>query len=422
MKTQTIPSQIMRISFLLFLFCFSIAKAQIVNIPDANFKNFLLTNYALNSDYNQIPIDMNGDNEIQYSEALNIYSMPTIQVSITSFVGLEAFQNLRYLTIYWSTATTLDLSNLINLQSVELKWNANLSNLNVNGLTYLTYLTCNNNAISALDLSTNSSLNTVFCDNNNISNINFGTQNSLINLQCDSNQISTLDVSNLINLKYLKCSWNQISSLAIANLILLEELNCSTNLISSLDLSNLVNLKKLHCENNQLSAISLNSLSLLNDFNCEHNQLTSLDLMNNNNLVTLYCSGNLFTNLNVSTLTNLHTLVADSCPITTLDVSNLTSLTNLYIGGVQLQTLFMKNGSNENLYLFYSPNLQYICADATEIPAALTTVANNASTSTVVNTYCSFTPGGVYNTIAGHIIFDGNNNGCDANDPVLPKV
>ena len=33
-----------------------------------------------------------------------------------------------------------------------------------------------------------------------------------------------------------------------------------------------------------------------------------------------------------------------------------------------------------------------------------------------VNTYCSFTPGGNYNTISGQIKYDANQNGCDAND------
>ena len=46
---------------LIALFAFTISQAQIVNIPDANFKNALL---------NHIPvIDLNGDSEIQISEA-----------------------------------------------------------------------------------------------------------------------------------------------------------------------------------------------------------------------------------------------------------------------------------------------------------------------------------------------------------------
>ena len=51
-----------------------VSNAQIVNIPDANFKAYLLsantTNYiALDANNNPIVINSNGDNEIQLSEA-----------------------------------------------------------------------------------------------------------------------------------------------------------------------------------------------------------------------------------------------------------------------------------------------------------------------------------------------------------------
>ena len=58
------------------------ASAQIVNIPDANFKNALL---------NHIPvIDTNGDGEIQVSEAMMTYEIDVTAKSIQDITGLIA--------------------------------------------------------------------------------------------------------------------------------------------------------------------------------------------------------------------------------------------------------------------------------------------------------------------------------------------
>ena len=41
---------------------------------------------------------------------------------------------------------------------------------------------------------------------------------------------------------------------------------------------------------------------------------------------------------------------------------------------------------------------------------------------TVANSYCTFTPGGNYNTISGTTIFDADQNGCDITDEVNPFI
>ncbi|MDN3675883.1 hypothetical protein QWY90_00815 [Flavobacterium paronense] len=40
----------------------------------------------------------------------------------------------------------------------------------------------------------------------------------------------------------------------------------------------------------------------------------------------------------------------------------------------------------------------------------------------MLNSYCSFTPGGDYYTIQGKNRFDVNNNGCDASDVFFPNL
>ncbi|MEN9489145.1 MAG: hypothetical protein RL494_1410 [Bacteroidota bacterium] len=56
-----------------------VAKAQIVNIPDANFRNSL--NF----------VDINNDGQIQQSEALLITTLLIDHSNISSFEGIESF-------------------------------------------------------------------------------------------------------------------------------------------------------------------------------------------------------------------------------------------------------------------------------------------------------------------------------------------
>lgn len=93
--------------------------AQIVNVPDANFKNYLLNGFS-----SQQSVDTNNDGEIQVSEALAVNSLeinehPTLTGDITSLVGIEAFTNLTYLRIY-ATVTDINLSGLSQLTSLEI--------------------------------------------------------------------------------------------------------------------------------------------------------------------------------------------------------------------------------------------------------------------------------------------------------------
>ena len=75
-----------------------IGFGQNVNIPDANFKAYLVGNTAINT---------NGDNEIQVSEAsvynggIYLYAGPGsgfgLKDGITDLTGIEAFVSLTYL-------------------------------------------------------------------------------------------------------------------------------------------------------------------------------------------------------------------------------------------------------------------------------------------------------------------------------------
>jgi len=226
----------------------------VVNIPDANFKSFLIN---LTS-----PIDINGDGEIQCEEAEAFTgSLFPIFVGITNMTGIEAFVNLKNLYCQFNQITSLDVSNNTQLEMLYCQ-NNEITDLNVNGATSLNFLFCADNQLTALDVSSNTAIE---------------------NLWTYSNQLTTLDVSNNVNLRELMIFNNTISVLDLSNNVNLEGLACEDNQLTALDLSNKPNLNYLRCNNNQITSLDLSGNPALTDLQCHFNQLSSLNVKNGNN-------------------------------------------------------------------------------------------------------------------------------------------
>lgn len=78
---------------LLLLLIAGFSNAQTVNIPDANFKAKLLSanainGIALNANNQSIVIDINGNNEIEVSEALDVASLYVSNSNISDLAGV----------------------------------------------------------------------------------------------------------------------------------------------------------------------------------------------------------------------------------------------------------------------------------------------------------------------------------------------
>jgi len=140
--------------------------AQNVNIPDANFKAFLV-GYSF--------INTNSDSEIQVSEASAFSGeLYCYGLGITDFTGIEAF-------------------------------------------TGMTDFGCNGNLATTLDLSQNTALTKLYCANNNLTSLNISQCTALEVLYCDFNNLSTLDISNNLGLTFLQCNNNNLGSLDVSN-------------------------------------------------------------------------------------------------------------------------------------------------------------------------------------------------------------
>ena len=113
-----------------------ICFGQNVNIPDANFKAYLVSNKAINT---------NGDSEIQVSEASAFNdTIDCSYLDISNLKGIEAFTALTYLSCWGNKLTSLDLSKNIAL----------------------TELSCRDNQLTSLDVSKNTALTNLGCDGN----------------------------------------------------------------------------------------------------------------------------------------------------------------------------------------------------------------------------------------------------------------
>ena len=175
---------------LLILLCLPlIGLSQNVNIPDPNFKAYLVGDSTINT---------NGDAEIQVSEAsafngaigcgaLNIYDL----------TGIEAFTALTSLSCYDNQLTSLDVSQN----------------------TALTYLALTNNQLTSLDVSQNTALTTLYV----------GGMNAFLGIPLIGPTLTSLNVNGAAALQILSCGYTLFTSLDVSQNTALTHLNVSNN-------------------------------------------------------------------------------------------------------------------------------------------------------------------------------------------------
>ncbi len=319
--------------YLLFtvLIC-GVLHAQIITIPDANFKSKLLqANPANMIAYNYtndfITIDTNNDGEIQLSEAQNVYGLDISNSAISDLTGISSFTNLIGLDCSYNSLTSLTIDSSIEM------WFLNASH----------------------------------------------------------NQLNSISVEFEPMVEALILSHNNLTSFSADNVIFADIVDVTHNQLTNLSFDN-CNLYMLRAEFNNLSSVEFNGNSFIHSsVNFSNNQFTLLDLSSASfdNSCTVYLGNNPVDNILVSeTLTkpgNLHYSSNNS----TLDVGNFHSSTSCdpeYEGNIiiadcpNLQNVILKNGRvygyfncNEggtifqkpslSLYITNCPNLNHLCVD-----------------------------------------------------------
>lgn len=144
------------------LFTFSI-QAQVINIPDANFKAKLIA----------LGVDDNGNGEIEMSETVEVYDLQLQNSNIYSLEGIQYFTEMDWLDCSGNNISDLSvLNSFSNFYTLNCS-NNNLTNLNLSNLYSITNLYCSYNQLTSLDLSnTLYTVIDVVADNNNLITLN----------------------------------------------------------------------------------------------------------------------------------------------------------------------------------------------------------------------------------------------------------
>ncbi|MEZ4979242.1 MAG: T9SS type A sorting domain-containing protein [Chitinophagales bacterium] len=288
----------------------------VVNIPDANFKAYLVGNSAINT---------NNDSEIQVSEANNFNAfIACASLNISDLTGIEEFINLKGLVCSYNNISSVDLSANTALQTFE-AINNQLSSLDISNNTALINLIIVGNQISSLDLSQNVNLQSLVCYNNNL---------------------SSLDISNNPNIGQFNCNNNQISSLNLGSSTSLFNLYFAQNPISSIDLSTVPNLVNIAFNETNITSIDLSMLSNLSSVFCHDLQMPSLDLSQNSNLTSLYAHNGILSSLNLANGNNEN--------LDYLWIHNNPNLDCILVDSTEYSTNNWINGilANEDPYIF----------------------------------------------------------------------
>jgi hypothetical protein len=249
---------------------------------------------------------------------------------------------------------------------------------------------------------------------------------NLKSLRSSYNQIATVDLSVCPQLEYYYATNAQISNLILTNCANLEILNCGYNQLSSINLAQCPVLRHLVVRNNQLTSLNLDANQQIESISAFYNSITSFQIQDKN-LRTLHIGFNQLTDLQLNNLPFLYRVQAQNNNLTSVDFSTIAfeyepnnlpqdNILDISVNNnINLNLINLKNGYANLDVSLSSGNLnntqQYICVDENDTFGTFFTTPNP-----IVNSYCSFTPNGSFNTVSGMAQFDSNSNGCDAND------
>lgn len=237
---------------LLAIATLSFANAQNVNIPDANFKAYLVGNASINT---------NADTEIQVAEASSFAGMIICEnLSITDLTGIEAFTSLTILRCGGNGLTSLDISANTSLAGTFRCDNNNqLSSLILPNAPSLTEIYCGNCNISSVDISVVPNITLFHAVDNNFSSLNVSANTALVNLNFGYAPLTSIDLTGLNTLDYIACQGSGLTSLDVSMCPAVTGMY-APNMVDLIEL-NIANGNNMNWAPGNLSASGLVSLS-----------------------------------------------------------------------------------------------------------------------------------------------------------------
>ena len=195
---------------LLLLLCVPlIGLGQQTYVPDSAFEAYLEANGMGNGIFN--------DDSVLTANINSVTSLNVNGQNISDLTGIEDFTALTYLYCDDNQLTSLDVSANTALESL-LCYNNQLTSLDVSANTALTTFHCYNNQLNSLNLSGASNLGWVVCRNNQLTSLDGSTNTALFRLDVSNNQLIALDIRNGNNTNIPSAFWNGFISTGNNNL------------------------------------------------------------------------------------------------------------------------------------------------------------------------------------------------------------
>ncbi|WCO01070.1 T9SS type A sorting domain-containing protein [Psychroserpens ponticola] len=358
-----------------------------VNIPDANFKSYLLGNAVINT---------NGNAEIECSEASAFTGQINVNgLNISDLTGIEAF---------------------VNLTELLCRNNSGLTNIDVSSNTQLTALGLGDNNLTSIDVSNNALLTTLVCSGNQLTSLNIANGNNGSLVQMDA----CCNISNTNGMNTLACiqidagftppssGWQKETTTGYSDncsavcTVTIPDANFKAALVSSSAINTNGN-SEIECSeataytgtigltNQSISDLTgIEAFTNITNLSCQNNLLTSVNLSQNIALTALNIAGNLLTSLDLSQNTGLTTFTCANNSLTNLDLSSNIALEGIFVHGNALEYLNVANGNNASITTsnFWSAgNSNLTCVTVDDVTYS-TTNWTNIDTQTSFSTNC----------------------------------
>lgn len=248
------------------------SNTQTIYIPDDNFEQALIDLYH----------DDVLDDYVLSDRIIGITTLDISSKGISDLTGIEGFTSLIDLNCYNNKISTLDFSSNTALEILICDKNL-LTSLNITNNSALTDLSCGENyvTLTSIDVSQNLNLKSLNIQSNNWMNSLDVTNNTALEyLNTNGAPITNLDLTHNTALLGLGCQYSNLSTLDLSQNVALTRINASYNYLVDMDLSNNVNLTAIAIIYNN-SLVSLNvkngNNSNINSFSFNATHCNSLD-------------------------------------------------------------------------------------------------------------------------------------------------
>ncbi len=332
---------------------FTVNEMAYTQIPDANFEA------ALNDlTYDNYP----GDNKVPTSLINAITSLNVRLEGISSLSGIENFTALEDLYVDNNNLTSIDVSSNTTLKQLVAYNNPNLSSFTVADPSIITRVTLSNCNLSG--------------------NYDFSAYSALVNFSVQSNDLTGLNIknSNNTNFTYFHAGGNSSLTCVIVDDAAYSTTNwtnnggatytsgyCNYTAVPDVNFENALEalgyddissdgqvptalievIASLDVSNQSISDLTgIEDFTDLIDLTINDNTLTNLDVSNNGNLHTLNFDNNDVANLVLGTNTNLSEVSGRYNQLTSVDVSANAGLTNLNLRNNTFATVDVSNNTN----------------------------------------------------------------------------